>query len=228
MGQFSDDGKWWWQGTAWVPTAQVVLPQLPTTEFERSGKLEIARGRMREAAWLGVANAFPPLAFVTGVPLIFVAHRAVRDYRSWRLEQLALATAHLLGPNEPMLAGEATMREGPQSPDDSAKSYLAVAVTAAHALVFRIDYFDGQPRWIALAGRPPDVTIEYVRPFHSARILEATGRPEQRTETVLFGPALIVSGGNGQWAISGWPGLFKAQPVLDAWRQAGNATSNTG
>jgi hypothetical protein len=30
----------------------------------------------------------------------------MRDYRSWTLEQLALATAYLLGPDEPMLAGE--------------------------------------------------------------------------------------------------------------------------
>ena len=28
---FTDDGQWWWDGTTWVATAQVVLPQLPTT-----------------------------------------------------------------------------------------------------------------------------------------------------------------------------------------------------
>jgi len=33
MGQFSDDGLWWWDGTTWIATAQIVLPHLPLTEF---------------------------------------------------------------------------------------------------------------------------------------------------------------------------------------------------
>jgi hypothetical protein len=28
VGQFSDDGVWWWDGTTWIATAQIVLPQL--------------------------------------------------------------------------------------------------------------------------------------------------------------------------------------------------------
>ncbi len=52
MGQFSDDGQWWWNGTTWVATAQVVLPQLPMTGFEQSGKLETARGHLRKGGWL--------------------------------------------------------------------------------------------------------------------------------------------------------------------------------
>jgi hypothetical protein len=204
MGQFSDDGQWWWDGTTWVATAQVVLPQLPTTEFERSGKLKTARSRMTKTRWLLAANTFSPLAWLTGGPLIVVGLRALRDYRSWTLEQLALATAYLLGPGEPMLAGEGTIIGEPWTSD------LAVVVTAAHVLVFRIDSVVEQPRWIVLAGRPTDVKIA------------------KRTGPLGFGAALIVSGGNGQWTIRGQPGAFKPKPVLDAWRQAGNGTANTG
>ena len=53
VGQFSDDGLWWWDGTTWIATAQIALPQLPVTEFEQSGKLKGARTFMRRAAWLG-------------------------------------------------------------------------------------------------------------------------------------------------------------------------------
>ena len=45
MGQFSDDGQWWWDGSNWVATAQVVIPQLPPTEFEQSGRAAEARRR---------------------------------------------------------------------------------------------------------------------------------------------------------------------------------------
>jgi hypothetical protein len=76
------------------------------TEFERSGKLEIARGRRKNSERLDWANAFAPLAWLTGSALIVVGTRASRDYRSWTLQQLALATAYLLGPDEAMLAGE--------------------------------------------------------------------------------------------------------------------------
>jgi hypothetical protein len=76
MGQFSDDGQWWWDGTTWVATAQVVLPQLPMTEFERSGKLEIARGRRKNSERLYWANTFPPLAWLTGSAFLVVAPRA--------------------------------------------------------------------------------------------------------------------------------------------------------
>jgi hypothetical protein len=204
MGEFSGDGLWWWDGTTWVATAQVVLPQLPTTEFEQSGKLKIARSRMSKTRWLRAANTFAPLAWLSGVPLIVVGLRAVRDYRSWTVEQLALATAYLLGPDEPMLAGEGTIIEEPWTPN------LAVAVTAAHVLVFRIDSLVEQPRWIVLAGRPTDVKIE------------------KRTGPLGFGSALVISGRNGQWTIRGQPGAFKPKPVLDAWRQAANGTANAG
>ena len=79
---------------------------------------------------------------------------------------------------------------------------LAVAVTAAHILVLDIDSLDGQPRWVALAGRPSDVKIEL--------------------RSLVFGlfPALWISCGNVQWRIRGTPSVFRPQPVLEAWRQA--------
>jgi len=205
MGQFSGDGQWWWDGTTWVATAEVVLPQLPMTEFERSGKLEIARGRRKNSERLYWANTFPPLAWLTGSALIVVGMRAGRAYRSWTLEQLALATACLLGPDEPMLAGEvATVTRDEQAP------VLGVAVTSAHVLVFRIESLDGQPRWIALAGRATDVNMK-VR----------TG-----IEKILLLPALLVTGRNGPLVIGGLPRMFKPQPVLDAWRQAAGGVAS--
>ena len=203
MGKFSDDGHWWWDGTTWIATAQVVLPQLPPTEFERSGKLKIARLRMRQAQPLLVVNTtVPPLALITGVPLIFVMWPAMRGYRSWMVEQLALATDFLLGPDEPMLAGEGTLMGG-----DDLEPDLAVAVTAAHVLVFRIDSRGEQPRWIVLAGRPTDVKMEL------------------RTGPFGLGSALIVSRGTCQWTIQGQPGVFMPKPVFDAWRQANKGCS---
>lgn len=226
MSGFSDDGQWWWDGTTWVATAEVVLPQLQATEFEQSGKLKTARDRMKNTEWLFWARTIVPLVAATSTALLVVGQRAFRDYRSWKLEQLALATTFLLGPNEPMLAGEASL--GPEFSEDPPSRNLAVAVTAAHVLVFRFDSGDGQPRWIALAGRGTDVKLEYIRPLHWARILDATGRPAPGPGGVVFGPALMVSGANGQWAIVGFPSVFKPEPVLEAWRQATNGTAITG
>lgn len=127
----------------------------------------------------------------------------MRDYRSWRLEQLALATDFLLGPNEVMLAGET----GVQITGSSATPDLAVAVTAAHVLVFGIDSLDGQPRWLAMADRPTNVKIEL--------------------RSLLFGlyPSLLISRGNGRWRILGAPSVFRPEPVLEAWRRAAGGAS---
>lgn len=190
MGQFSDDGLWWWDGTTWIATAQIVLPQLPVTEFEQSGKLKGARRFMRVVPWNTSINL--------GLILLFPWLAVLRDYRSWRLEQLALATAYLLGPHEAMLAGETSFRI-----TESLVTWdLAVAVTAAHVLVFRIDSLDGQPRWVALAGRPTDVKMEL--------------------RSLVFGlyRSLLISCGNGQWRIRGIPSVFRPEAVLEAWRQA--------
>jgi hypothetical protein len=205
MGQFSDDGQWWWDGTTWMATAHIVLPQFPPTEFAQSGRVGAARGRLRKTGWLSWVNdAGCALSWLALIPFASVTVPALRDYRLWTLEQLAAATAYLLGPNEPMLAGEATVLP-PQFVGDSEKRDLAVAVTAAHILLFSIDSFDGQPRSIVLVARPTDVTME-VRSFVRAGF--------------LGGPALTVSSGNAQWVIRGESGVFKPKPVLDAWRTA--------
>jgi len=125
----------------------------------------------------------------------------LRDYRLWTLEQLAAATAYLLGPDEPMLAGEATIMP-PEWIGDSSKRDLAVAVTAAHVLIVRIDFLDGQPRWIVLVARPTDVKME-------VRSWVASG---------FMGTALTVSRGDAQWVIRGVPGVWKPELVIDAWR----------
>jgi hypothetical protein len=84
------------------------------TEFERSGKVDKARRRRRNSEWLDWANTFAPLAWLTGSAFLVVGMRAGRAYRTWTLEQLALATACLLGPDEPMLAGEGGALESDQ------------------------------------------------------------------------------------------------------------------
>jgi len=202
MGQFSDDGLRWWDGTTWIATAQIVLPQLPVTEFEQSGKLRGGRSFMRRFSRLLSWNTSINLALILLFPWLAV----LRDYRSWRLEQLALATAYLLGPHEAMVAGETGFGiAGSRVTWD-----LAVAVTAAHVLVFGIDSLDGQPRWVALAGRPTDVKM--------------------KLRSLLFGldPSLLISCGNGQWRIRGTPSVFRPEPVLEAWRQAAKRTVNAG
>jgi hypothetical protein len=196
MGQFSDDGLWWWDGMTWIATAQIVLPQLPVTEFEQSGKLKGARSFMRGGSLFFWGNTFISL----GLVFLFPWLAALRDYRSWKLEQVALATAYLLGPREAMLAGETSVKDS-HIADARVTRDLAVAVTAAHILVFDIDSIDGQPRWVALAGRPTDVKLEL--------------------RSWFFGlyPALLISCGNRQWRIRGTPSVFRPEPVLEAWRQ---------
>jgi hypothetical protein len=216
MSGFSDDGQWWWDGATWVPTAQVVLPQLPMTEFERSGKLDKARRRRKNGERLDWARMFNPLAWLTGSALIVVGTLAGRDYRSWTLEQLALATVYLLGPDEPMLAGEGGTLLTDELDLGRWRRDLTVAVTAAHVLVLRIDSIDGQPRWIALAARSSDVRIEVLKGPHKTR-----------DGIVVVGPHLVVSGSNGQWTI-GTSSWLKPDPVLEAWRQAKKGTVSTG
>ncbi len=193
---FSDDGQWWWDGRTWIATAQVVLPDLPKTEFEKSGRVELARKER-----LAGRGPFWRDTVVWGlIGLQSVNRRGFDDYRTWTLEQLTLATAYLLGPGEPLLAAEVSVFDLWDTWDRD----LAVVVTAAHVIVFRIDSIEGQPRWIGLAGRAIDVKIE--------------------ARTGVFGrfwPALEVTRRNARWLIQGFHGgEFNPDPVLDAWRQA--------
>lgn len=203
MSQFSDDGQWWWDGERWIATSTIVLPDLPMTEFEPSGKLRTARSRMRKREWLLVASLVGPLA----VPYVVARERAFRDYRLWTLEQLALTASYLLGPNDPMLAGETTMFSS--SLLGTVIRDLAVVVTGAHVLVLRIDFLDGQPQWVVLAARPNDVKIE------------VPSRPSG------LNPTLLVTRGTGTWTIRGDQRVFQPDLVLAAWRKAAGSVSNT-
>jgi len=52
VAQFSED-LWWWDETTWIATAQIVLPQLPVTEFGQSGRTK-GRPQLNET-WLHVS-----------------------------------------------------------------------------------------------------------------------------------------------------------------------------
>lgn len=205
MSGFSDDGQWWWDGTRWVLTARMVLPQIPPTEIELSGKLALARADLLK----GRSGFWTHTFFLEGMfGLMPVNRRGMSEYRTWTLEQAAAATAYLLGPNEPMVAGEMSRYDL----GDVWSRNLAVAVTAAHVIVFRIDHRDGQPRWIGLAARATAVTM--------------------KRASVMFGTmyqALEVTGPYGRWSILGFLGEseFNPEPVLEAWRHAVQAAQQT-
>ena len=211
MGQFSDDGKWWWDGQAWVATSQVVLPTFPPTESELSGNLQVARRRLLNRGWLywlddaGCALAWLRLPFM--VPLV----PAWSTYRKWTLEQLGLATSYLLGKDEIIVAAEANL-----DPSDALggvhRRDPAVVVTARHVLIFRIDSFDEQPRWIALAARPSEVKMESRWIFESG----------------TFRQALVVTNETGRWVIGKLHGASRLDDVVDAWRRAAQGTAKTG
>lgn len=153
MSGFSDDCRWWWDGQRWLPTSEVVLPQLPPTEIELSGKLALARADLAK----GRPGFWKHTLFLEGLlGFMPVNRRGLSEYRTWTMEQLALAAAYLLGPDEPMLAGEMSRHDV----WDGWARNLAVAVTAAHVIVFRIDYLDGQPRWVGMAAPDPDVRLD--------------------------------------------------------------------
>ena len=180
-----------------------MLPDLPKTEFETSGRLALARAdreKGRRAFWRN-------LLVYGSIGLDPVNRSGFREFRLWTIEQLALATAYLLGPDEPILAAEVSVF----TVLDAWSRDLGVAVTAAHVLVFRIDSADGQPRWIALAGRATDVKIEEsIWPFRR------------------LWPSLDVTGSNGRWTLHGFQGEFNPEPVLEAWRHAVRTTPQTG
>jgi len=149
---------------------------------------------------LGGARLEPLISLPMGVAGLVLEQRAFRDYRLWTLEQLALATAYLLGPDEAMVAGETTVLGSFWL--GTIKRDVAVVVTAAHVLILRIDFVDGQPRWVALAARPSDVKFEL------------------RSGLFGYNPMLVVTHGSWQWQIRGTQRVFQPDPVLQAWRQA--------
>ena len=206
--RFSDDGRWWWNGDRWIATTDLQLPQLPITDFERSGALDRSRRRIKQTKVMSdvfmVEMAIPtssPLSLIGNalvLPFLVLERRAFRDYRTWTLQQLAIATEFVLGPDAPMMAGETAMYRS----SGLATRDLAVAVTAEHVIVFRIDSLDGQPRWIALAARCVDVKLE--------------------ARNMRFGPqpSLVITQGGQSWVIRGYPRVFEPGAVLNAWRHS--------
>ena len=209
MGEFSDDGRWWWDGKTWVATSQVVLPQLPPTELEQSGDLDAARRRLRNRGWLYWLNDIN-LAWLT-LPFLLPTLDALRAYRLWTIQQLTLATAFILGSDEPIIAAEVNLNP-PNYVGDSFERDPAVVVTQQHVVVVRIDSFDGQPRWIAMAARTSEVKIE-------SRWIWEGG---------ILGPALIITTADGRWVIRALLGVSMPKPVVDAWRQAARGAIRTG
>jgi hypothetical protein len=158
---------------------------------------------MRHRKLLGDANTITLWQTVLGLLFIFVERRAFREFRKWTLEQLASAAVFLLGPGEPMVAGET----GLYRPLLSLFSYTAyrdwaVVVTAAHVLVLRFDRFDGQPRWVSLAARPKEVRLEVF-----GRVLSAH-------------TTIVVQHGGRRWSIKGTARIAQPDPVIAAWKAA--------
>src|SRR5260370_17145554 len=107
-----------------------------------------------------------------------------------------------------MVGGETGLWGSQNGDPGSVTRDLGVEVTGAPIVVFGIDSLDGQPQWVALAGRPTDVKIEL--------------------RSLVFGlyPALWISRGNVQWRIRGMPSVFRPEPVLEAWRPVATTTAS--
>jgi hypothetical protein len=213
LGQFSDDGQWWWDGNQWMASSQVVIPDLLAAEPETAQRSMGQRQQLGQATtivdWLALSTPFSPAGFFN-FSFLFVERAAFRKFRQWTLGQLAAATAYLLGPDEPMVAGETTLYRPlsfvtVQAPVRD----LGVVVTAAHVLVLAFDRLDGQPRKVALAARAGDVQIIASGEFLRAR------------------PTIVVRHGSQGWTIQGMARVMQHAPVVAAWRAAVVAPAKT-
>lgn len=197
MSAFSEDGQWWWDGRQWIPTSYVVIPDLAIPQSNTTVR------SMRNRQFLGDVNTITLWQTFLILPFLFVERRAFRELRTWTLEQLAAATAYLLGPGEPMVAGETTLYTPPSLLTVQATVRdFAVVITAAHALVLRFDRPDGQPRWVALAARASDVQIIASGEFLRAR------------------PTIVVRHGSQSWTIQGMARVMQHVPIVAAWKAA--------
>ena len=203
MGAFSPDGLWWWDGANWVPTREIPLT-IPETEFERSGRLKQARRLLLIREWLAVVG-YVGVGSVLGISLIpflviaimVVQHRAFRAYREWTLELLTSATAQLLGPDEPVLAGE-TMVWAPVTFIPSLQRDFAVGITRAHVLMFWFSHYDSRVCRVVFAARPQDVEMRQFYGF-------------------LWVKRLAVGYGGRWWVLKGIWGAFEPEQAVQAW-----------
>jgi hypothetical protein len=200
VSRFSDDGQWWWDGARWIPTAEIVLPVLPMTEFERSGLLAPAdrnRTYLDLLTVLIIALGFSaiglPLATLVVFPWFVLQSRVFRAYRLLTLQQLALATTYLLGPDEPMLAGEPSLFR--RMFEIGAARDQAVVITKHHVLILLFRDFAGPPGRVALAARSGDVDIAGNKALIASKITVAIpGRSWTfKCESWVAEPAQLVA-----------------------------------
>jgi hypothetical protein len=126
-----------------------------------------------------------------------VQYRAFRAYREWTLELLTSATAQLLGPDEPMLAGE-TMVWAPVTLIPSLQRDFAVAITRAHVLMFWFSHYDSPVCRVVFAARPQDVEMRQFYGF-------------------LWVKRLAVGYGGRWWVLKGIWGAFEPEQAVQAW-----------
>jgi hypothetical protein len=204
---FSEDGQWWWDGGQWTSSSQVVIPDLPGAGTDNAQRLIVRRDQFRDASHPGAWFILPAgISTIMALPYLIVERRFFHAYRLWALDLLSSATTYLLGPDEPLVAGELslTTRFLGQNPIPD----LSVVVTAAHVLVLRLDQRNGQPRGIALGARAGDVQVEAPTPVFSQ-------------------PTIVVRHGTQSWSIQGSPGVMRREPVVSAWKRALAATPRT-
>jgi hypothetical protein len=203
VGAFSADGQWWWDGANWGATSQIQL-SLPVTEFERSGRLAEARRLVSTRKSMTVVG-YGGIGSIVGIPLLpifLVAYYAVmirlfRAYREWTLELLTLATAQLLGPDEPMVAGETTAFP-PYRLWPGVQRDFAVAVTGGHVLMYWFADYDSPACQVVFAARPDEVEIRVLTGF-------------------LWLKRLAIGHGGRWWTLRGIWGAFDPEQVVKAW-----------
>lgn len=207
MSGFSDDCQWWWDGQAWIATAQIVIPELPPTERAKELEPRVQRYRVLDNAnfYGGFVGSFTDvgqsLGSVLWIPWLILYRRAFRAYRELLLEQFRTASDYLLGPYEPVLAAEAGIFT--EIIIGAVWGGYGVVVTANHVLVMANDTAMGHPRRVLMAAHPSEVHMQ----LHQGGILGAY-------------PTILVSLGGQTWPIRGMHSILKAEPVLRAWRAA--------
>ena len=205
MREFSPDGFWWWDGTTWRQSTEIELT--PQTEFERSGKLAHARGLISKrdnafAAMYGVGivpDVALPVVDLLAIYMMVVQWQGFKEYREWTLEQLKVATEELLGPDEPMVAGETTLWP-PSGLVPGMRRDFAVAVTREHVVLYQFAYANSPTMRVVFAAVPSHV-----------RLIDYGG--------ILKSNLGIVCGGR-RWDLVGIKRIFKAWPVIAALRAA--------
>ncbi len=197
---FSEDGQWWWDGRQWTAVSQVAIPDLEEAQTERARHLIARRDQLRDASSLAGLPILPAgLSLLVGIPYLFFERRFFQEYRAWALDMLESATSYLLGPDEPLVAGEPSVTRPLFS--QLAIPDLGVVVTGAHVLVLRLDQVNGQPRWIALAARADAVGVEAPTPLFSQ-------------------PTIVVRSVSQYWSIQGRSRVMRPARVVAAWKSA--------